>query len=117
MSSLIISLILGILLFLFAFDKSGFAYMLLIPAFVVLGFPSLLFKLSSDVSFRIGYWDMLTWATWFGFHLYYSMFLWTDKFWYANYMSVNKLISSFLIIIPIIMIIYLIAKRSQMTFW
>jgi len=87
--------------------------MLLIPAFVVLGIPSLLLKLFSKVSFKIGYWDILTWGIWFGIQLYYSRFLWGDTFWYANFMSVNQFISSFLIIVPVIMIVYLIIKRKN----
>lgn len=111
--SLVLSIVLGGLLFLFAFDQSGFSYLLLFPLLFLFGLPLLLFKMFSKISYKIKYWDLLTFLLWGIIEILYSNFLWGNHFWYSNFMFINQILSSFLFIVPLIMLVYVIINRRM----
>jgi hypothetical protein len=119
-SSILLSLLAGVLVFLFSFDTSGAWYIFTIPVIALLVVPSYLLKKSSRKIFtKVVYWDIWMWPIWFTGMFLYSKFAYSnlstgDNFWYVNIMSFYQTISSILVIVPLLVLIYyFITKNKQ----
>ena len=116
--SLILSLIIGVLLFIYSFDSSGFSVFLIIPTLIFLGIPSILLKINSKIPIKTGYWDVVLFILYIIMTIMYDIFSQIsfqkgDVYWYFNGMFAHQLISSILLVAPITMILICVSKKSK----
>lgn len=116
--SLILSLLIGVLLFLFSFDNSGFSFLLTIPILIFLGIPSILLKIHSKIPIKTGYWDIIVFILYVIMTIMYDFFSQInfqkgDVYWYVNGMFAHQLISSILLMAPITMMLISIFKKNK----